>query len=52
MNQNEKTKSTTHGIVKVKLDVIFKKLFSENINLLHELLAGLLKLPKESIKMT
>ena len=37
-------------VVKVKLDIIFKKLFSENIDLLHELLSSLLKLPKDSIK--
>jgi len=36
--------------IRAKLDIIFKKLFSENIDLLHELLAGLLRLPKESIK--
>ena len=36
--------------IRAKLDIIFKKLFSENLDLLHELLAGLLQLPKNSIK--
>ena len=38
------------SVIRVKLDVIFKMLFSENLDLLHELLSGLLELPKESIK--
>ena len=36
--------------IRAKLDIIFKMLFSEHLDLLHELLAGLLRLPKESIK--
>ena len=35
--------------IRAKLDIIFKILFSENIDLLHELLAGLLRLPIDSI---
>lgn len=37
-------------VIRAKLDIIFKKLFSENLDLLHELLAGLLQLPKDSIQ--
>ena len=36
--------------IRAKLDIIFKMLFSEHLDLLHELLAGLLRLPRESIK--
>ena len=36
--------------IRAKLDIIFKMLFSQNLDLLHELLAGLLRLPKDSIK--
>ena len=38
------------SVVRAKLDVIFKMLFSEHLDLLHELLAGLLRLPRDSIK--
>jgi predicted transposase/invertase (TIGR01784 family) len=36
--------------IKAKLDVIFKILFSKNLDLLHELLSALLGLPMESIR--
>lgn len=48
MNENER-QPQNNTLLKVKLDVIFKKLFSENIDLLHDLLAGLLKLSRDSI---
>ena len=36
--------------IRAKLDIIFKKLFSDNIDLLHDLLSSLLEIPKDSIK--
>ena len=37
-------------VIRAKLDVIFKKLFTENIDLLHDFLASVLRIPYESIK--
>lgn len=38
-------------VVSAKLDVIFKKLFTENEDLLHSFVASMLDIPTESIKM-
>ena len=38
------------NVLKAKLDIIFKKLFTENIQLLIDLLSSLLEIPIESIK--
>lgn len=37
-------------VVSAKLDVIFKKLFTENSDLLHSFVASMLDIPPESIK--
>ena len=37
-------------VVSAKLDVIFKKLFTENSDLLHYFVASMLDIPPESIK--
>jgi predicted transposase/invertase (TIGR01784 family) len=37
-------------VIKAKLDIIFKKLFTENIDLLHDFLASVLQVPYDSIK--
>ena len=37
-------------VVSAKLDVIFKKLFTENEDLLHSFVASMLDIPTESIK--
>lgn len=37
-------------VVSAKLDVIFKKIFTENKDMLHEFLADVLEIPSESIK--
>lgn len=40
----------SRDVVSAKLDIIFKKLFSENEDLLHDFLASILDIPSESIK--
>lgn len=37
-------------VVSAKLDIIFKKLFSENTDLLQDFVAGLLEIPADSIE--
>ncbi|MCL2055365.1 MAG: Rpn family recombination-promoting nuclease/putative transposase [Oscillospiraceae bacterium] len=44
------SKASGRNILKVKLDIIFKKLFSENEKLLTDLISSLLEIPIESIK--
>jgi len=39
-----------HIVIKAKLDIIFKKMFIENTDLLHDFLASTLEIPFESIK--
>lgn len=38
------------NVVTVKLDIIFKKIFTENDDMLHEFVAAMLGIPNESIK--
>lgn len=38
-----------HNVVSAKLDIIFKKIFTENADLLHSFVASLLDIPPESI---
>lgn len=38
------------NVVSAKLDVIFKKLFTENEDLLHSFVASMLDIPTESSK--
>ena len=38
------------NVVSAKLDVIFKKLFTENTDMLHSFVASMLDIPPESIK--
>lgn len=38
------------NVIKAKLDIIFKKLFTENTDLLHDFLASTLEIPYNSIK--
>lgn len=37
-------------VISAKLDIIFRKLFSENEDLLHDFLASILDIPNDSIK--
>ena len=38
------------SVVSAKLDIIFKKIFTENADMLHEFIADILDIPSESIK--
>lgn len=38
-------------VVSAKLDIIFKKLFSENTDLLLDFVASLLEIPSDKVKM-
>ncbi|MCM1315230.1 MAG: Rpn family recombination-promoting nuclease/putative transposase [Alistipes senegalensis] len=40
----------SRDVISAKLDIIFKKLFSENEDLLHDFLASILEIPNDSIK--
>ena len=42
----ERVKTLAKNVIKLKLDIIFKKTFTENSDLLQSLLMGLLNLPK------
>lgn len=37
------------NVVSAKLDIIFKKIFTENADLLHSFVASMLDIPPESI---
>lgn len=37
-------------VVSAKLDIIFKKFFTDNRDMLHEFVADMLEIPSESIK--
>ncbi len=37
-------------VVSAKLDIIFKKIFTDNRDMLHEFVADMLEIPSESIK--
>lgn len=46
---NEMRRTMARDVVSAKLDIIFKKLFTENKDMLHSFVASMLDVPQESI---